>query len=706
MHNIPYIMDETFRQQVRDIQCADIDLELIKDVILQIDINLQNDPPELFKKDMINYFNYISTGSFRGNPFHIRLMTNMLREDDYSIFKFVSKLAKHYSISKTEENSILVWMIRQMMELKTKLKLDRDAALFKVLRTVFGALSFMVNKVSKKKVKSNFSTFIKRAFYFGMGYVIDDIIDGPYSDTLKTCIDKILESIIGSDSILIDIPDLPPDELVIAQIVKSYLIRFSNMIRGIKTEEELRYELIMFHRCQRANHNSATGNEQLYSYSDIIGKSFYCRYLIPLVFGIKPSNKFKRRMLVTALNFQLYDDLQDFTEDRANGSRTPFTHNNKYENPFTMMLMSLTLMLRDRSAPSRRAIIFRFLQIIRTAEAQQTIEDLKNIIPTEIKNIFDMCIGIRDSPQSVLQYEQIYRNRVLSTMSAYSSAIKTHQDDMTRKINEWIGNDSDLSKYILYAANGGKCTRSLLTRLMGMHYGIDCKTIDHFMISIELSQSASLLFDDLPAQDDAHIRRGVDCLHIIYPEYVAQMTGLSMVMESYRALTYMPIDDVTKNKIIRMSTELAGKDGLCKGQLIDLEESPKTIEEFKEMYWLKTGIAFYVSLAGVAIIANKEDDLHIIRNIAYNLGVAYQIRDDLLEVAADQNKMASRTALRIVDVDYNESLREFYKARTAVFDRFIELGMSHAISHFLGLICKVLRLDSDTDEIYELGNLS
>jgi geranylgeranyl pyrophosphate synthase len=329
-----------------------------------------------------------------------------------------------------------------------------------------------------------------------------------------------------------------------------------------------------------------------------------------------------------------------------------------------------------------------------------SIPALESVVPADIMNVFNQIGQIDNTYDTVLLYEISYQNRVLNTMREYSAIMKNHRAVMEEKLENWIGHDSELENHMMYSIRGGKCTRSLLSVLMGKHYGIDMEILDPLLISTELSQSASLIFDDLPAQDDAQTRRGVECLHIVHPEYVAQMTGLAMVMESYRTLTYLPIDDAKKSAVMRMVTECAGKNGLCKGQLIDLEESIRTIDEFKEMYWLKTGIAFYVPLAGVSIIAGKEEDLPTVREIAYNLGVAYQIRDDLMEESQSPSKKANRTATRIVDISYEKSLREFYKARQAVLDGIIKLGMTHAMSYLLGLVCKVLVIDTDTDDIY------
>ena len=146
--------------------------------------------------------------------------------------------------------------------------------------------------------------------------------------------------------------------------------------------------------------------------------------------------------------------------------------------------------------------------------------------------------------------------------------------------------------------------------------------------------TASLIFDDLPSQDNASIRRGRSTLHVIYNNSIAELTGLFLTQKAIEEQASLDqFESKTVLSVIHYSAQMTGE--MCKGQAMDLESRGKklTLEQLNRLCFYKTGIAFEASLIMPAILANtNEIEIHALKKYAYHAGIAFQIKDDLLDV--------------------------------------------------------------------------
>jgi geranylgeranyl pyrophosphate synthase len=151
--------------------------------------------------------------------------------------------------------------------------------------------------------------------------------------------------------------------------------------------------------------------------------------------------------------------------------------------------------------------------------------------------------------------------------------------------------------------------------------------------------TASLIFDDLPAQDNAAIRRGRPTLHIEYNVAIAELTGLYLTQKAIEEQASLDqFDSKTVLNLIQYSTKIA--EDMCKGQAMDLESKGKqlSLEQLNLMSHYKTGIAFEASLIMPAILAQaKELEMAALKKFAHHAGIAFQIKDDLLDVEGEQS---------------------------------------------------------------------
>ena len=160
--------------------------------------------------------------------------------------------------------------------------------------------------------------------------------------------------------------------------------------------------------------------------------------------------------------------------------------------------------------------------------------------------------------------------------------------------------------------------------------------------AIELIHTYSLIHDDLPAMDNDNLRRGRQTCHIAYDEATAILVGDALLTLAFQVLAEIePLDDQQASdmlKIIHLVTLAAGYRGMIAGQMLDIsaEGTRLSLNDLEEMYRLKTGALFQASVHTGAILANgtsQQIDRFII--YAQNIGLAFQITDDILNVKGD-----------------------------------------------------------------------
>ncbi|WP_457560641.1 polyprenyl synthetase family protein [Caminibacter sp.] len=152
--------------------------------------------------------------------------------------------------------------------------------------------------------------------------------------------------------------------------------------------------------------------------------------------------------------------------------------------------------------------------------------------------------------------------------------------------------------------------------------------------AVELIHTYSLIHDDLPAMDNASLRRGHPTLHTTYDEATAVLVGDALNTYAFEVLSKMPAHNDVKIELIKTLSEAAGFKGMVLGQAIDLffENKKLSLEELKELHLNKTAKMIAASLKMGAIIVNKQDLSDILYEFGLKLGLLFQIQDDLLDL--------------------------------------------------------------------------
>ena len=191
-------------------------------------------------------------------------------------------------------------------------------------------------------------------------------------------------------------------------------------------------------------------------------------------------------------------------------------------------------------------------------------------------------------------------------------------------------------RYSLLA--GGKRIRPVLTlefaRLAGLE---DWRTALPAACALELVHTYSLIHDDLPCMDNDDLRRGKPTNHKVYGETLAVLAGDALQPEAYRLILTAPgLDESRRAACGRILAEASGADGMVAGQVLDTLHAPKTEAEVTEVHRLKTGAMIAGACClGVAAAGGGEDLMTAAHVYAQELGLAFQIRDDMLDVCGD-----------------------------------------------------------------------
>lgn len=206
----------------------------------------------------------------------------------------------------------------------------------------------------------------------------------------------------------------------------------------------------------------------------------------------------------------------------------------------------------------------------------------------------------------------------------------------------------DSMNYSLLA--GGKRIRPILVISIYESLGGKAEDILSIACSVELIHTYSLIHDDLPAMDNDDFRRGKETNHIKFGEDMAILAGDGLLNYAFE-LMFKAIKESSYNKkyidASSVIAEAAGVSGMIGGQVIDIESSNKdiNIDKLYEMHRKKTGALIEASCMAGCILSPREDILDKVKEYGQNLGIAFQIVDDILDYEGDSKILGKKTGM-------------------------------------------------------------
>ena len=239
--------------------------------------------------------------------------------------------------------------------------------------------------------------------------------------------------------------------------------------------------------------------------------------------------------------------------------------------------------------------------------------------------------------------------------------VTNFDDEMKKRVTEvksiiesYLPEEEGFQRTLLEAVNysmlvGGKKLRPLLMQQTYAMFGGTSPAIRPFMAAIEMIHTHSLIHDDLPAMDNDEYRRGKKTTHVVYGEAMAILAGDALLNYAYEtAAKAFDLDpgNPRLGKAFQILAAKTGLDGMIGGQSVDVEyvDKPLTQEQLFFIYKLKTSALIEASMMIGAVLAGAtQEETEKIERIARNVGLAFQIQDDILDVVGEEETLGKPT---------------------------------------------------------------
>ena len=241
------------------------------------------------------------------------------------------------------------------------------------------------------------------------------------------------------------------------------------------------------------------------------------------------------------------------------------------------------------------------------------------------------------------------------------------EDVLSKILEKKISNNKNLNDAMRYSVlGGGKRIRPFLVAECSKFFDTDEDEIMQIAAAIELLHVYSLVHDDLPSLDNDDLRRGKPSTHKYFDEAIAILVGDALQALSFEILSesYKKIKKIDQINLINSFAQYVGQYGMVGGQAIDIDVNQKdlSLDKLLEMYKLKTAnlISFSCQVGGI-VSGAEQKKINALKNFGNNLGIAFQISDDILDVIGDEKvtgkrvgsdlKNNKKTFLNFFDID-------------------------------------------------------
>ncbi|MBN6149622.1 polyprenyl synthetase family protein [Xanthomonas sp. AmX2] len=192
------------------------------------------------------------------------------------------------------------------------------------------------------------------------------------------------------------------------------------------------------------------------------------------------------------------------------------------------------------------------------------------------------------------------------------------------------------------ALGGGKRMRPLLVYASGALFAAEESLLDAPALAVELIHAYSLVHDDLPAMDDDALRRGQPTVHIAFDEATAILAGDALQTLAFELLANADADAALRVRWLQTLAQASGATGMCGGQALDIDATGtvQALAELQHMHALKTGALIRASVRLGALGGGAEPSaLAQLDRFATALGLAFQVRDDILDIEASSEQL-------------------------------------------------------------------
>ena len=230
----------------------------------------------------------------------------------------------------------------------------------------------------------------------------------------------------------------------------------------------------------------------------------------------------------------------------------------------------------------------------------------------------------------------------MNNFKSFIEENKTKLNTYAKEYLEKLDMPDLLKESIRYSlVNDGKKIRPLSFLYLLKYYEIDYSKYFDIALAIELVHTYSLVHDDLPEMDNDDYRWGKYTNHKVFGQDVAVLTGDAMLTLAFEVLSDADIKPELKVRLIKQFANYSGAMGMIAGQVYDVKQKNYDVDAdyLRRMHSLKTGRLIELPMDFACLVANKLDEYDDVKEFGQQLGIAYQIKDDILDYYGDFEKI-------------------------------------------------------------------
>ncbi|WP_334074623.1 MULTISPECIES: polyprenyl synthetase family protein [Paenibacillus] len=609
--------------------------------------------------------------------------------------EFISLAAFYRWAQKEGVENAAIWVINKIKGVSPRIpkEMNAEEAERKLIKIIVGVVMHALDEMDEVKIppeerSRRLDEAIRLGYFYGLTYpFIDDLLDsGALLDEDKERYSAILRTTLSS-GVVPELGEWTGNNPELVRFVHAELGEAYEYIKNYQRQEtrDIFYEhsYVFFHSqdVDRLKDLTEPGysNEDLYL--PIIIKAASSRLIVRSVLSAPKDEGFDQRVFYYGLYNQLADDFADMFDDLRDGAVTPYTYYLTYRherpdliNPFELYWTVISHLIHHvyQSDPLTCEVILdraiNGLKRYQKRVGQKKYNEIMEIFAAGMPELNRLVQFMVRKAEDVDFFDKLLRDQLLLTMRTsnrekedFHTTIQTAR----RQINEWLKipkpeSLADANGLLIDTANyslegSGKRIRPVLSWVMGVkEYGLDASALTPLFRALEYMHTASLIFDDLPSQDNSTTRRGRPTLHQVHNSAIAELTGIYLIQKAIEEQASLEgFDHKTVLRLLRYLSRKAGE--ICMGQAMDLNSKGKVLalEELNTLCFYKTGIAFEVSLVAPAMLAQvKEPEIALLKKVAYHAGISFQIKDDLLDGEGDLELLGKPTGK---DVENNNS---------------------------------------------------